>query len=94
MSLLDDIYDMSNLIYLSDLKQPIKLLMVMDIIRDIPDDKYCIEEWEYVYQYIIEKRKKHKTVKDIKNDLYRYAVNSKDVKDMLLFCMGALRDRK
>ena len=34
--------------------------MNMDIIQNIPDDTYSIEEWEYVYQYIIEKRKKHK----------------------------------
>lgn len=94
MSLLDDIYDRSNLIYLSDLKVPIKLLLNMDIIQDIADDRYSVEEWEYVYQYITEKKQKHKAVKEIKNDLYRYAVHSKDVKDMLLFCMGTLRNRK
>lgn len=73
MKLLDVIYGMTREDYLSDLKIPGILLRNIEIIRDIPSKMYSIDEWQYVYLYIVRGPSNCISVSEIKNKLEEYA---------------------
>lgn len=73
MCLLDRIYEMTNEIYLSDLRMPEKLLFNIDMIRNIPNDKYSADDWQYVYSYIAGQPSYCVNVGQIKEALVGYA---------------------
>lgn len=79
MRLLDIIYEMSDEIYLSDFQVPEKLFRNMKLINSIADDAYSVEEWQYVYTYIVKAPSYCTTVREIKAKLAEYATSNMDL---------------
>lgn len=72
MHLLEEIYELTNESYLSDLKIPEKVINYMELIKGIPDNQYSVEEWKYVFSYIVGRASNCTDVSQIKEELEQY----------------------
>lgn len=50
--LVDDLYEMTRLEYLSDTVQPRNWGIVLEVLQGIPEAAYSREDWLEAYQYI------------------------------------------
>lgn len=70
--LLDYIFKESKETCLSELKVVDNFIFVLEIIKQIPDEKYSLESWKYLIFYIMDKKVEINNVSEAKNYIMKW----------------------
>ena len=72
-NLLEFIYENVNDVCLSEIHQPDIFKTSFIFVLDIEDDEFTLEDWQYTYAYITKSKDAKTSIKDIKDDLRKWA---------------------
>ncbi len=72
-NLLEFIYENVNDVCLSEIHQPDVFKASFIFILEIEDDEFSLEDWKYTYAYITKSTNVQNSVKEIKEDLKKWA---------------------